>query len=103
MKTIITRIWHGTTQARHADAYLDYLMVSGIKDYLSVKGNLSTKVLRRLDGDISHFMTITEWDSYESIKKFAGNEYQKAKYYPQDKDYLLNFEEFVTHYETYDF
>jgi len=37
----------------------------------------------------------------ESIQKFAGNDYEKAKYYPEDEKYLLEFEEKVNHYETY--
>jgi hypothetical protein len=46
---------------------------------------------------------VTEWDSYDSIKKFAGNYFQKAKYYPADKKYLLEFEENVVHYETFEY
>jgi len=38
-------------------------------------GNLSAKILRRIDGNICHFLTITEWDSYESIKNFAGKDF----------------------------
>jgi hypothetical protein len=37
----------------------------------------------------------------ESVKRFAGDEYEKAKYYPEDKKYLLEPEEMVEHYETY--
>lgn len=98
---IITRIWHGTTKAEHADIYLKYVEETGLRDYRNVEGNLSAKVLRRLDGDICHFLTVTEWDSYNSIKKFAGNEFEKARYYDEDNKYLLEFEEKVTHYETF--
>ena len=45
----------------------------------------------------------TEWDSYDSIKKFTGNDFQKAKYYSADKKYLLEFEENVVHYETFEY
>ena len=100
---IITRIWHGITKAENAEVYLKYVESTGMKDYRTIKGNLSAKLLRRIDGEICHFLTITEWDSYESIKKFAGNDYQKAKYYPADKDYLLKFEENVLHYETFEY
>ena len=98
---IITRIWHGITKKEDADAYLNYLFDTGIKDYRSIKGNLSTKVLRRIDHDICHFMAITEWDSVNSIQEFAGETFEKARYYKEDKKYLLEFEEYVTHFETY--
>ena|SRR3989337_2933648 len=99
----ITRMWHGKTKAEHADEYLKYVEDTGMKEYRTIKGNLSSKLLRRLEGDICHFLTVTEWDSYESIKKFAGEDHQKAKYYPEDKKYLLEFEEHVVHYETFEY
>jgi heme-degrading monooxygenase HmoA len=74
-----------------------------LKDYKTIDGNLSVKLLRRIDVEICHFLTVTEWDSYDSIKKFAGSDYQKAKYYPGDKEYLLEFEEHVAHYETFEY
>ena len=102
MKTI-TRTWHGMTKAEHADEYLEYAEKTGISEYKHVGGNLSAKILRRVEGDICHFLTVTEWDSYESIKEFAGEDYEKAKYYQEDKKYLLEFEEKVVHYETYEY
>ena len=99
----ITRIWHGTTKAEHADEYLKYVEETGRKEYRMVKGNLSAKLLRRIEGSVCHFLTVTEWDSYDSIKKFSGEDYQRAKYYPGDKKFLLSFEELVVHYETYEY
>ena len=98
---MITRIWHGVTKAEDADAYLEYIEKTGILDYKDVEGNLSAKILRKIDGQNCHFLTITEWDSYKSIKKFAGDDFEKARYYEEDKEYLLEFEENVTHYETF--
>ena len=37
----------------------------------------------------------------EVIKNFAGENFEKAKYYPEDKIFLLEFEENVTHYEVF--
>jgi len=103
MSAIITRIWHGTTPAHHADAYLQYLEASGIADYKKTPGNLGVQVLRRLDGPICHFWTVTRWTSYDSIRQFAGADYEKARYYPEDAQYLLEFEPHVIHCETFEF
>ena len=99
----ITRIWHGITKAEYADEYLKYIEDTGMKEYKMVKGNISAKVLRRIEGELCHFLAVTEWDSYDSIKKFAGNDFQRAKYYPADKKYLLEFEKNVVHYETFEY
>ena len=48
-------------------------------------------------------ITVTGWDNLESIKAFAGEDYEKAVYYPEDKKYLLEFEEKVIHCETFEY
>ncbi len=98
---MITRIWHGRTTAKNADIYLEYIQETGLKDYLATGGIISAKILRKIDGEICHFYTITEWKDIESIINFAGNDYEKARYYPEDKEYLLEFEDAVNHYETF--
>lgn len=98
---MITRIWHGKTKSEDADSYLAYIRKTGLKDYRSTAGNISAKILQRVENDVCHFYTVTEWDSIDSIKKFAGQDYEKARYYDEDKKYLLALEEFVAHYETY--
>ncbi len=98
---IITRIWHGRTLKQHSDIYLDYIIKTGLKDYLNTPGNLSAKVLRRIEDNICHFWTITEWADIQSIKKFAGDDFEKARYYQEDKNYLLEFEDKVIHCETF--
>jgi len=99
----ITRIWHGRTKAAQADEYLRFLELTGVPDYSRTEGNLGVKILRRIDGDVCHFWTVTEWDSFESIRRFAGADIEKAKYYPEDKEYLLEFEPAVKHCETFEY
>lgn len=98
---MITRIWHGRTKVEDADTYLDYIRKTGFAEYASTTGNISARILRKTEGDICHFYTITEWDSIDSIRKFAGDDFEKAKYYEEDEKFLLEFEEKVNHYETF--
>ena len=100
---MITRIWHGRTKAEAADEYLQFLIETGVADYKSVEGNLNVEIWRRMEDNVCHFWTVTKWDGYESIKKFAGEDFEKAKYYPDDSKYLLEFEPTVQHCETFEF
>jgi len=75
---LITRIWHGRTQVANADEYLKFVIDTGVADYKSVEGNLSVEIWRKIDGDICHFWTVTKWDSYESIRKFAGENFLRV-------------------------
>ena len=98
---MLARIWRGVTLTEQADAYLDYLNQTGIPDYLATPGNRGAFVLRRADGERSHFLTISLWDSLESVKGFAGDDYERARYYAEDEQFLLEFEPTVEHYEYY--
>lgn len=95
---MICRMWHGITPRSKADAYTSFLERRAIPDYRSVPGNLSVSVLRRDEAEVTHFLTITRWDSEDSIRTFAGNDLLRAKYYLEDQDYLLEFEPQVQHF-----
>jgi hypothetical protein len=56
-------------------------------------------LLKRDEGDITHIYTFTFWEDIEAIKRFAGEELERARYYPEDKDFLLEFELPVTHFD----
>jgi heme-degrading monooxygenase HmoA len=96
---MMARIWHGKTKASQAGAYRDFLIARAIPDYQSITGNLGVHILRRIEGDEAHFIMLTFWENAEAIKAFAGEDFEKARYYPEDKEFLLEFEPKVTHYE----
>jgi heme-degrading monooxygenase HmoA len=96
---MIARIWHGMTPTAKADEYLDVLNRSGVPDYQRTPGNRGVYVLRRLEGDRAHFLILTFWDSLQAIQGFAGDDVEKARYYPEDKDFLMEFETKVAHYD----
>jgi len=96
---MIARFWRGVTPKSKADDYFTYLQETGLKDYRETKGNRGVYVFRRIEGDRAVFLLLTLWDSYEAIKRFAGPDYEKAVYYPEDRKFLLELEPNVTHYE----
>ena len=96
---MICRIWHGRTSRERADAYAVFLDQRAIPDYRSVPGNIDVAILRRDDGDVTHFLTVTHWASEQVIRGFAGDDILKAKYYLEDNDFLLDFESQVQHFE----
>ena len=98
---MIVRIWHGRTKTADADAYRDYVMKTGIKDYQATPGNLNAQVWQNQEGDVTDIWTVSWWINIESIRAFAGHDYEKAKYYAEDKKYLLEFEPTVQHYECF--
>lgn len=96
---MIARRWHGTTLSAKADSYLAFLKRRALPDYRGTPGNIAAYILRREEGEITHFETLTFWDSYESIVAFAGEDIARAKYYPEDQEFLLAFEPEVVHFD----
>lgn len=96
---MIARTWHGAVPAAKADAYHDYLLATGVPGSRETPGNRGVYILRRLEDDVAHFLFLSLWDSLESIRSFAGDDIERARYYPQDADFLLELEPTVTHHE----
>src|SRR6266581_579034 len=96
---MIARIWRGRTRESDQNTYFEYLQRTGLKDYASTPGNRGVWVLRRVYEGKAEFTLISLWDSWDAIKAFAGSEYERAVYYPEDKKFLLELEPKVTHYE----
>jgi heme-degrading monooxygenase HmoA len=96
---MIARIWHGEVAPEKSDEYLDYLNRTGVPDYRATDGNRGVYVLRRVEDGKAHFLTISFWESMEKVEGFAGTDPEKARYYPEDEEFLLDFEPTVRHYE----
>jgi heme-degrading monooxygenase HmoA len=96
---MIARTWHGKVPAGRADEYYDYLLRTGVPGYRGTPGNRGVYVFRRIEGDVAHFLLTSLWDSLGSIRAFAGDDIERARYYPEDTGFLLELEPGVTHYE----
>ncbi len=70
-----------------------------MKDCRATAGNRGVQVLRRTVGGETHFLFISFWDSLDAIRGFAGAAVERARYYPADREYLLELEPTVTHYD----
>ena len=96
---MIARTWHGRVPAPKSDTYHAYLLRTGLADYQATPGNRGVLVQRWVEGDAAHFLLTTLWTSVDAIKAFAGEDYEAARYYPEDDDYLLEREPYVRHAE----
>jgi heme-degrading monooxygenase HmoA len=96
---MMARVWHGIVSEEQADAYHAYLLRTGVPDLQATPGNRGVYVLRQVEGTRAHFVLMSLWDSLEAIRAFAGDEVERARYYPEDASYLHELEPTVTHYE----
>ena len=96
---MIARIWHGKTTTEKADAYFkEYFLETGLADYQGTEGNRGVLVLCQDRGGEADFLVLTLWESENAIRKFAGDDIDRARYYPQDTKYFEELEPNVVHY-----
>lgn len=96
---VIARAWRGRVPAHRSDEYLAYLRATGLADYAATPGHVWTLIMHRLVDGVAEFQLVTFWESLDAIRRFAGDDVTRARYYPQDKDFLLDPPQRVEHWE----
>jgi heme-degrading monooxygenase HmoA len=96
---VIVRTWRGWTARDDTEAYLDYVERTGIAAYRATPGNLGAWTLTRSEGDRTEFVTLSFWESLEAVRAFAGDDVDRAVFYPEDDRFLVERETRVLHYE----
>jgi len=93
----IARIWRGTVPTARADEYAQYMQETGIKDILGTAGNLGVFLLRREEGEETHFQTVSIWENEEVIEAFSGSSDRTARLEPKDEEFLIRSEPEAEH------
>ena len=96
---MVARIWRGATKAEDGDVYLEYLHRTGFAEYRATPGNLGVLGLRRQENGRAEFLLLTLWESEKAIRRFAGEEIERAIFYPEDERFLVERGERVSHFE----
>jgi heme-degrading monooxygenase HmoA len=96
---VIARTWRGWTRREDADEYADYIEETGMRAYRETPGNRGAWMLRRDEGDRTEFVTLSFWDSLDAVRAFAGDDVERAVFYPEDDRFLVERETRVLHYE----
>jgi len=98
---MISRIWHGWTTRANADAYEHLLreeIFTGI-GARAISGYRGIQLLRRDLGDEVEFVTEMWFDSIESVRAFAGEDYDRAVVPPKAQALLKRYDARSVHYD----
>ena len=96
---MIARIWYGWTTRADADAYEEFLHTKMFPSIHRIDGFHGADLLRRDDGEEVAFVTITRFESLDSVRSFAGDDYGVAVIEPEARALLSRFDERSEHYE----
>ena len=96
---MILRRWTGRIRTADESEYRDYIAGTGGVGYRGTPGNLGWQMVFRDLGDgTSEVTTLSWWTDLGVIRGFAGEDYERAVYYPEDDRFLLDRPPNVDHF-----
>ena len=97
---MIARLWRGATaDQRKPHAYVLHLRTNVVPELVAIPGYRDVRLLRREEGGRTEFLVMTLWDSMEAIRRFAGENPERAVVEPEARAVLADYDDFVRHYE----
>jgi heme-degrading monooxygenase HmoA len=96
---VIVRLWRGWTPQAEADAYERFLREHMFPSMQRIPGFAGAELLRHDDGGEVAFVTLTRFESLESVRAFAGAEYERAVIEPEARALLSRHDEHSEHFE----
>jgi len=98
---MIARHWIGIVKKERADDYIAHLQNDTCKKLAEIKGFSKASILRRdIDRGIE-FLIITEWESIDAIKQFAGDSFETAVVPQIAPEMMISFDPVVSHYDIF--
>ena len=99
MNAPVVRMWSGVVRTEDRDGYAAYVERTGMRAYRATPGNLGAWLLTRDLGDRrTEITTVSRWENLAVIAAFAGDDIERAVFYPEDDAFLIERDERVRHY-----
>jgi hypothetical protein len=98
---MIARVWHGWTSPENADRYEGLIrstIFPGIRAR-GIEGLERIELLRRPLGQEVEFVTVMWFESWEAVRAFAGEDWERSVVPPAARAVLARFDEKAQHYE----
>jgi heme-degrading monooxygenase HmoA len=95
---VVAREWKGRVAPARADEYYRYLF-EGVQKIRSIPGSLGVQVMRRDEAGAVEFVVVSYWESRKAIEAYAGQDIEKPRHLPKDREFLLELPTRVLHYD----
>jgi hypothetical protein len=96
---MIARHWRGWTEVRNADAYESFLKIRVLPELKRLVGYRGGYILRSDGADEVEFVVVNFFESIESVRLFAGDDYSTPVFEPEARLLLSRIEPIARHYE----
>jgi heme-degrading monooxygenase HmoA len=96
---MIARFWTAKTSQAQAPVYADHLKNHVLTALREVEGYVGARLFEReMDGGVE-VVVITYWRSLDSVRKFAGDDIERAVVSDEIVPLLLYYDQRVRHYD----
>ena len=96
---MISRHWRGLVKAECAEQYIEHLRSETFPTLGELPGFLRASILERVLPQGVEFLIVTEWQSLEAIRSFAGEDVESAVVSQKAQAMMVEYDRFVRHYE----
>lgn len=99
MSDQIARVWKGWGRPAGVERYCrEHFSTHVLPQLRSIDGFVGARVLTRSELDETEVVVATFWSSLDSVKFFAGEDYERAVVEPVVRELLHRFDDRVTHF-----
>ncbi|HXX27909.1 MAG TPA: YciI-like protein [Terriglobales bacterium] len=98
-KRMILRLWKARSRVEKAGVYVQYATTKVFPALAAIEGHRGAYLLRRPLDDATELIVLTLWQSMEAVRRFAGQNPEKAVVEPDARAILTSFDDSVTHFE----
>jgi len=96
---MIARLWHGWTKSENADRYELLVATQVLPSFEPLKGYKGAYLLREDRESETEFVSLTLFEDWPAVRRFAGEDYQSAVVPIETRQLLARFDERSKHYE----
>ena len=96
---MIARVWRGRALPANADGYEQHFRGEVLPELKRLEGFRGASLLRREADGLVEFVAVTRFDSLAAVRRFAGDDHERAVVAPAARRLLHDYDERVAHYE----
>ena len=96
---MISRHWTGLAKAGCTGAYVEHLQTETFPAIRKLPGFVDASILSRVVAEGVEFLVVTQWESLDAIRAFAGEQLDEAVVPAEVRDMMIKYDRQVRHYE----
>ena len=96
---MISRQWRGLAKTARAQDYVEHLRTDTFPRLRELPGFVDASILRRNVERGVEFLVVTQWQSLDAIRRFAGNDVESAVVPDEVQQMMIEYDRRVRHFE----